>query len=128
VAEERRKHHRREFCELHDASNRDGGQRFDVRCGGEQFCGLGNEQHRHADRKYIGGGADDHRPAYKSDGDGRAVGDVFSSRHRYSSIELSMGEEWCHDFRRNLFELYHSRDCGIGQRVTIHGGGQQLLG
>ena len=56
--------------QLYNTSNSDDRQRFDVRCGGEQRGGHGDEQRGHADGECRGGGADDYDPAGESDGDG----------------------------------------------------------
>jgi len=58
VAEELGQHRRSYFGELHHADNNHGGQRSDLRCGGEQHRGNSDQQCRDADGEPRSGGAD----------------------------------------------------------------------
>src|SRR5258708_19135374 len=80
VAEERREHHRRHFGDLRHANHDNGGQRSDLRGGGEQHRRDGDQRGGNADGKRRDGRADHHHAASEPDGHFRADSDRSEER------------------------------------------------
>ena len=125
MAEERREH-RRSYCsELHHAGNNHVGQWIDIRRGGEQHDGNGDQRSCDADGESCSGRALDHNLAHESDGDSGTDGNLHGGCSRDSTAQLPVAEERREHRRSYCSELHHAGDNHIEQWIDIRCGGEQ---
>ncbi len=110
MAEERSKHCWSDLSELHDAGDDDGGQRLDIRGGGNEHSRHGDERGGDADGEPGASSADDHDATGESDGDGGADGDVHGGGGRDRTAELPVAEERREHRRSDFSKLHHAGD------------------
>jgi hypothetical protein len=88
VEEGRRRYFRGDVLELHDAGDDDSGQRVDVRGGGDEHGGNGNQRGGDTDGECSVSSSGDYDAAREPDGDGRADSDIHGSSDGHCSVEL----------------------------------------
>ena len=113
VAEERREHIGSDRGKLHDACNDDIAERNDVRRGGDQYGGDGDEWNGDTDRECSCSSTDDRDTAGEPDGDGRTDSNVRSSSGRDGATELPMAEQWREHIGSDIGKLHHAGDDNI---------------
>ena len=106
VAEERSEYRRSHGSELHDTGDDDFRQRIDVRCGGRERGGHGDEQCGDADGERSARTANDHDSADGPDSHSGTGSDVHSGGGGNSATELSVAEERSKHRRSDVGELH----------------------
>src|SRR5260370_826229 len=114
--------------QLHDIGDSDGGQRIDIRSGGKQCNGDGDEHCGDTDGECGSGGADDHDAAGESDGDGGTDGDVCSGGWGDRTAWLPVAEERGEHRGSHVQQLHDIGDSDGGQRIDVRCGGKQHSG
>src|ERR1700674_4227200 len=125
VAEERGKHCRSHFGELHDTGNGDYRQWIDVPNGGDEHGRDGDERSGGADGEPSSGGADDHHAAGEPDGDGGTDGDFHGGGGGYSAAELPVAEERGEHHGGHFGELHDTGNGDDRQRIDVRCGSEQ---
>jgi hypothetical protein len=126
VAEEWCEHRRRNFSQLHDASDHHFGQWLHILGCCEQQRWHRNEQRSDADCKSSASGSNNHHAASESNSDGGTDGDVHSGCIWYRTTQLSVAEERGEHRRSDFSELHHARNDDRRQRVDLCCGCEQL--
>src|SRR2546426_866723 len=128
VAEERSEYRRGHGQQLYDAGDNHFRQRLDVRRGGHEHCGDGNERCSDADGESSTGSANNHYAAGESDGDRGTDSDVHSHGKRDSPAELPVAEKRSEHRGGDGRELYDACNNDFGQRLDAPRGGYEHSG
>jgi hypothetical protein len=114
VAEERRGDLWCDLLQLHHASDHNFRQRINVRSGGQQHGGDGDEFGGDADGEPGAGVTDDHHATGEPDGDCGTDGDVHGGGEWNSTAELPVEEEQREHRRSHGRELHHAGNHDFG--------------
>src|SRR4029077_19303050 len=125
VAEEHSEYRRGDSGKLYDGADGDSRQRLDVRGGGNEHGGDGNEQCSDVDGDPGAGGADDHGGTREPDRDRRTNGDVHGGGGRDGTAWLPVAEEHSEYRRGDSGKLYDGADGDSRQRLDVRGGGNE---
>src|SRR5207245_2526007 len=110
VAEERSEYRRSHGSELHDTGDDDFRQRIDVRCGGRERGGHGDEQCGDADGERSARTANDHDSADGPDSHSGSDSDIHGGGGRNRATQLPVAEERSEHRRSHGGELHHAGD------------------
>src|SRR5258708_15255607 len=100
-------------------------ERVDVRCGGKQHGGDGDEGSGDADSEYGCSGAHNHDAASEPDSDSGTDGELRGDGGGYGAAKLPVAEERSEHRWGNYSELHDGGDNDFRQRIDVRCGGEQ---